>query len=308
MRKLPTFIATLLLALNAAAFDSDPFAGMLFWHASEQTAASWANATTTSENKLTFKNDNFRWDPGFRGGVTLKPASFFDAKLYWTSFTNESNDRIPTGVHVVVPEYFSGFISGNFFFGARQKWRIRMNTLDFEMSHPFNLTHDFTLSPVVGIKAAIVKQNIDTLWQAEIYNSTEKVKSTYLGAGPTFGLSGTWNFAKPFTFVTDITTTFLAGVWDVSDVYKRPYVPLSLTPNATTIKTTLHDSDLGTLMVRYFVGMRWSPPEYKRIRVEVGYDLQYWANQLRLVTFQQLPTHGDLTLQGGTCSFSLDLY
>lgn len=309
MKNLLKYIIALTLAahsISAAALQVTPFAELLVWHASQEPASAWASVITASPESFTPKNNNFGWDPGFRGGIAFAPESYFDTQFYWTYFGTESKDKIPLGAHIITPEFFSGFVSDNFFFGAQQDWNMTINLLDLEISHAFNVTQNFTLRPSVGIKGASINQKIDTLWQADIYNATEKVKSNYLGIGPSFGLRGVWDFAKTFAFVADVSTAFMWGKWDVTDTYKRPYVPLSLTPDATTIKTELNDSELGTLMLQYFVGLKWSPDAFPRVNVELGYEMQYWANQLRLITFQQLPTHGDLTLQGGTCSFSID--
>ena len=54
-------------------------------------------------------------------------------------------------------------------------------------------------------------------------------------------------------------------------------------------------------MLRYFAGIDWTYEAKASVALKVGYEMQYWMNQLRLPLFQQVPVHGDLTLQGGTC-------
>lgn len=311
MKKLFKFIMTVSIAayaVNASALEVTPFAGLLVWQASQQSASSWANVIGVNPDKYTLQNDDFGWDPGFRGGLSFDPKGFFDTKLYWTYFTSDTKDSIPLDIHLVTPEFFSGFLSDNDFFGAKQEWKLDYHTVDLELSHAFNITDTITLRPIIGVKAASINQTIDVLWQALLFNSTEKVTSNYLGIGPSFGVNGAWQISKQLEFVSEFAGAFMWGRWNIKDTYKRPYEPLSLTPNATTITTKLNDSELGTLNLRYFVGLHWSPQALSRLSVEIGYDMQYWANQLRVTTFQQLPTHGDLTLQGGTCSFSFDFY
>jgi hypothetical protein len=67
----------------------------------------------------------------------------------------------------------------------------------------------------------------------------------------------------------------------------------------------MKDSSLGSLNLNYFLGLEWIHRGDVTITARLGYELQWWANQQRLPTFQQLPMHGDLTLQGLTCGISV---
>lgn len=291
---------------SAVAVQFSPFITLLAWHASQETASSWASVTSLTLDTFTEENNNFGWDAGFRAGFVYETDSLFDISLYWTHFSTDSDDKIPISDHLVVPEFFSGFLSGDIFFGAKQNWKLEMNMVDLEMARQFNIARNIMLRPKIGIKGGTINQNIDTLWQAELYNSTEKVKSHYWGVGPNFGLGGLWHITETFNFMSSLSAAFMWGEWNVSDVYKRPEI-LGL-HDATTITTKLKDSDLGTLNMQFFVGLNWSPKALEGLHVGVGYEMQYWANQLRLTTFQQLPTHGDLIIQGATCKISVDLY
>ncbi len=307
MKKLHSFIISILFALHAPSafsFQATPFIELLVMQASQETASTWATVVATDE--FSEKNNDFGWDAGFRGGFTFETESFADIKLYWTHFSTDSDAKIPIAGHLVIPEFFSGFLSGDIFFGAKQNWDIEMNMVDLEMSHQFNIAKNISLRPMIGIKGGTINQNIDTQWQAVLYNATEKVESNYWGIGPNFGISGMWNITETLNFMSSLAAAFMWGEWDVKDVYKRPSVPGLVDP--TTITTKMSGSELGTLALNYFVGLNWSPKALPRVNVGIGYELQYWANQVRLPTFEQLPTHGDLTLQGATCRFSLDLY
>ena len=96
------------------------------------------------------------------------------------------------------------------------------------------------------------------------------------------------------------------GNWKVSDMYNRPGALLGIiTP--TTITTDLNDAKLGTLMFNYFLGLEWFYRGRSDLSLQLGYEMQFWPNQVRLTMFQQLPTHGDLTLQGATCRIHINL-
>jgi hypothetical protein len=309
MKKLLTTALLISLAVrsfSALALEISPFAELLVWQVSEESSSAWANVATLNESEFSFENNQFGFSPGFRGGIGFEPKSYFDTKAYWTYFSTKSQDSIPVGAHIVIPEFFSGFLSRNFFFGAEQDWRITMNVVNLEISHPYKVADHLSIRPALGVMGASLDQTISTLWQAELYNAHEKMTNDFLGFGPTFGISGEWEFIKQFSLVTDFSIAFLWGHWDISDVYTRPYVAFSLTPEATVITTELNDSAVGTLMLDYFLGIQWAPKTLPNMSIQLGYEMQFWSDQLRLTTFQQLPTHGDLTLQGGTCSISID--
>jgi hypothetical protein len=67
----------------------------------------------------------------------------------------------------------------------------------------------------------------------------------------------------------------------------------------------MKDSSLGVPVLRYFLGLEWVHKGNVTLNARVGYELQWWANQQRMLAFQQLPMHGDLTIEGLTCGVSI---
>jgi len=289
----------------------EPFADLLYWHASQETASSWASITSGSSNTVQFKapNVDFNWNLGFRGGVTYEAEhNDWDSSLAWTYFQAKTNSNIKTTAQLVFPEFFSGFSSGNFFFGGGINWRLNMNMLDFDFGHKFAIGKSLIIRPAIGIKGGTINQTANCVWNAVLYNSTEQVKNNFMGIGPSFRLDSRWNVYKNFSLIGNFATALMWGNWKISDVYNRPNVPLVV--NATTITTNMHNEQLGTMMFDYCLGLEWassSKPGKPEIKLQIGYEMQFWSNQLRLPTFQQLPVHGDLTLQGATCRIIIDL-
>lgn len=319
MKKLLIYILGLLMSLqplSAGAREVSPFAHLLVWQASEESSAFWANVTSEPvSNTLIFspKNVNFEWDRGFRAGFLYEPECYFwDTKLYWTYYPTNKNMNVPLGAELVTPEFFSGFLSQDvtklqgIYLGANLNWQLIMNTIDLEASHKVILGKSLIIRPSIGIKGASINQTIHANWNALVYVATEKVENNFLGAGPSFGIAGDWNLYGPLNLIGNFSTAFLWGRWNVNDTYKRPSALFGLvTP--TTINTSMKRSMFGTLMLDYFVGLEWRHSGRSHVTLQLGYEMQYWANQLRLPTFQQLPLHGDLTLQGGTCGIYVDL-
>lgn len=296
-------------SLGAYAAGVSAFGDLLVWHASEETTSIWSSVITTSPPNTTdfdAKNINFNWDPGFRVGIAYEPVNpFWDTKLSWTHFTTQSRINSPPANQLIIPEFFSGFLSENVFFGSNIDWKLAMNMIDLEASHQFNVTPSFILRPAIGIKGGTIDQTVDTLWNAVLYTSTEKVRNNFSGIGPSFGIDANWNFYHELNLVGRFSTAFMWGNWNVRDTYARPSALFGfITP--TTITTKMNHSELGTLMFNYFLGLEWIHQGKSTVTLKLGYEAQSWANQLRLLTFQQLPLHGDLTLQGATCGISID--
>ncbi|HSX21062.1 MAG TPA: Lpg1974 family pore-forming outer membrane protein [Gammaproteobacteria bacterium] len=285
-----------------------PEVDILVWHVSQEPTSTWANiAQTGGSHTFTLKapNVDFNWDVGVKIGALYEASSgLWDSGLYWTYFKAKTTSNVANSLQLVFPEFFSGFISQNFFFGGSLDWRLLMNMFDYELGHKFNVGKSFALRPFIGIKGGTIYQTINCDWNAILYTATEKVKHNFFGIGPSFGIDTTWKFYKNFSLRGDFSAALLWGNWKISDTYSRPYVPFVVDP--TTITTDMHHTQLGTLMLDYFLGLAWNATKKPGLSLQIGYEVQWWTNQLRMPTFQQLPVHGDLTLQGATCRIILD--
>lgn len=294
--------------LNVRAEATSIIADFLHWHASEQTSSIWASTLSSSGKTLDFDatNVNFGWDKGFRGGVLHQlECTHWDTGFYWTHFRTKANKGFAIGDQIVIPEFFSGFLSGNFFFGANINWQLTMNMIDFVVGRKFEIDDSFSLRPSIGIKGGTINQTINTEWNAGFYTSRERVKNNFSGGGPSLGIEGQWNIVDSLSIFGDFSTAFMWGNWKVNDTYSRPSALFGVvTP--TTITTSMNNSKLGTVMYRYRMGLEWRCPGKLPLTFQLGYEMQFWPNQLRIPTFQQLPVHGDLTLQGGTCQVRIN--
>ncbi len=284
-----------------------PFADFLYWRAAE-TNSSWATTITFPSNTINViqSQPNFNTHAGVRVGLLYSPGDhFWDTKFSYTYFTTQTNSNIHLGLQLVSSLFFSGsfFISSNLFFGGMSTWDLTMNMADVEISHAFHPTPTLTLSPKVGIKAGTINQSININWNAFIYHSTEKLTNNFSGIGPSFGINADWNFINNFSLVGDVSAALMYGKWKDNDIYHRP---ATLFTTATTISSGANDSRLGTAMLDYYLGLQWRHRGKSHVTVRLGYEGQYWPNQLRLIAVQQLRTFGDLTFQGATCNVTIN--
>lgn len=296
--------------LTAKATSVQPFLDLLAWRASESTGG-WATTLTFPGNSTIVNQNNINSNTrlGMKAGVLYAPeGNFWDTKFYWTYFPASSTKTIPVGNKLVTSLFFSGsfFISKNIFFGGSADWQLDMNTIDLEASHAFKPIPTLTFTPKVGIKSASINQEIDATWDAIIYTANEDVTNNFIGIGPSFGLDTKWNVYQNFSLIGDISTALMYGRWNGKDVYHRPPALSGIIP-PTTITTSMNQSKLGAMMMDYYLGLEWVHQGRSRVAVNLGYEMQYWAGQLRLIAIQQFPPLGDLTLQGATCGITIDL-
>lgn len=312
MKKLVKHILFLLISLcstTAMASDFSTFADLFYWRASEETGSSWASDVTTPRpGDLTFTPESVNFDkrPGFRIGMIYQPPSFWDTKLYWTHYFTKTSSDAARGAQIIVPEFFSGFLSGDLFFGGAVNWQIAMNTIDLEAGHQFTPIRSLAIRPSIGVKGAMINQTINTTLDAVIYTATERAKNDFRGIGPTLGLAASWNIYDSLNLVGSFSAAYMWGSWNANDTYQRPSALGGLiTP--TTITTNMNNSQLGTMMFDYFVGFELLHPQKSRYSINLGYEMQSWSNQLRLTVFQILPVRSDLIFQGAICRLKIDL-
>lgn len=305
-------LCVLMMSMSSAyATGFSIFAQELFWHASEQTAGIWSNEIPLSSffapDQFAYSPQeiNFNWSRGFRGGVHyVTENDVWDTAFVWTYFPAESSPSHNTGAQIIIPNFFSGYVSGNYFFGASLDWLLNMNMFDVSVSHPFKILPSVILQPAIGIKAGTIDQTIHATWNAIDYVAKENLIHNYSGIGPSLGVGAKWNIYEQFNLLANLSGAFLWGSWNVRDTYNRPSAFL-VAP--TTISTTMNQSYLGTMMLDYLFGVEWRYQGRSQVAIQLGYEMQYWLNQLRVVSFQQNPTHGDLTIQGATCGMTIDL-
>ena len=309
-----TLLLVLLVACRqASAAGVTPYGDVLVWHASEETSSIWSSTIAESGTTHSFSaaNVDFDWDPGFRIGLAhQRDAESWDTRLYWAYFHTSADMSQAPGLDVIIPEFFSGFISGSdlLFDSAALNWGLSYNTLDFELGRTIRLGEALSIRPSMGLKAALIDQKITARWASLLGPAaTERVDHDFQGIGPAFGIAGRWNSPRlpNWSVVGSFSAALLWGEWNIEDTFERtdPGLPLSAYGAFTT---SMNDSSLGTLNLNYFLGLQWVRPGDVTITGRLGYELQWWANQQRLPTFQQLPMHGDLTLEGLSCGVSLE--
>lgn len=284
---------------------------LLYWHVGEG-ATSWAATILLDPPAYDQASLSFGWDFGFRAGLGYRlNYDQWDTKLYYTWFRTEAADTAEVSSPEIggISSYFlGGYIElpRSIFHSAHLQWSVLFNMFDWELGRHFLVKKTLMLRPWVGAKGGWIHQTIHSQWRAhDGLRAQENLKNNFWGLGPSGGFNSEWRLSvsekRFFSFFNNLSCAYLWGKWNCSDVYFDTY------PAQVTVNTP--GTMLGALAVTAFSGIGWSITfnrERSRFSARLGYELQYWFNQLKIVTFNELRLSHDLTLQGGTCDLSFN--
>lgn len=302
----------------------DVFAGLIVWTAKEVGADCWAEVIR--KNGLNSSNDlrevHFGWDPGFRVGVGYgMEHDQWDTQLYYTYFYTRGTDHVSKEPGTVHSTFLGNFyvdnplglgLSGPAYESASIDWAIRYHIFDWEVGRHFWVSKALAVRPFVGLKGGWIHQSIHSKWKnASLLNfllfnvGIEDIKNRFWGIGPTVGVNTKWIlFAAQnhlFGLVGDFSGALMFGHWSFSDRYKNDRQQ-RVTVDSQNFKS-------GAAMIRTFLGFEWSGDfSEKRFRfsTKLGYEMQFWLDQLQFYSFTGGRLDNALTLQGGTLGFRFD--
>jgi hypothetical protein len=299
------------------------FADLLVWTAREAGADCWAEVLTSTSDS--FSNDllpvNFGWDPGFRVGLGYEMNhDSWDTQFSYTWFYTHGKDAISGGPGSVHSTFVGAFyvdnptgqnLSGLSYESATIDWTIHFNMFDWELGRDFWISKALSFRPFLGIKGGWIDQSIHTKWYnpnlsgAQLFHiGTENIKNDFWGVGPSGGINTEWNLLKgqnELYLFGDFSGAMMWGHWAFADVYEND-LPQKVT-------NSLRNINSGASMFRTFMGFGWDYTSDKnryRFSTKLGYEMQFWLDQLQFYSFIGGRLVNELTLQGGTLEFSFD--
>lgn len=273
---------------------------------------------------------DFHYDPGVRVAAGYDfGRDNWDTFLVWTYHYNSATDRVKQIVEdplnspldqtfILVPIRIEALDEGssidpnweNFNLAADgfSKWQVRLNSVDFEMGYDYFFSHRFSVRPHLGLKAAWldmhyrVKHNtiyiIHQFFNDPFASASARGKSDYWGVGPRFGLDGYLHIGWGFSLYGKIAGALLYGEYDAQ--YR--IVINNLSNSALDSDITLKQDDYYRLRVtnQMAVGLEWGWcfSQNYFFSLHIGWEAQYWWNQLEIPFFSSFQPDGDLTLSG----------
>lgn len=306
---------------NPNSRDFDIFADLIVWTAREAGPDCWAEVISSDDSTLSneLRQVHFGWDPGFRVGFSYgMKHDQWDTQAYYTWFHTRGKDHVSINQGTVHSTFLGNFyvdnpdgkgISGPSYHKASIGWTIRFNMFDWELGRNFWVSRSLALRPFLGVKGGWIDQSIHSKWQnphvsnAEFFNlGTEDLKNNFWGIGPQAGINTKWNLfasqSQSFNLFGDISGALMWGHWSFSDLFRNDL--------GQQVSIDLQDINSGASMLRTFMGIGWDA-NFNQNRylfcAKLGYEMQFWLDQLQFYSFVGGRLNNGLTLQGGTLEF-----
>ncbi len=298
------------------------FADVLVWSAKESGTDNWAqvfSGSGTSES-IDLRQVSFHWNVGYRVGFDWGMRhDRWDTQLYYTWFRAKGSDHASTNGEIA-----SSFL-GNFYINnpngegtgptyrnACIQWTILFNMFDWDLGRNYWVSRALSLRPFIGLKGGWIDQTVHSKWEdpnvadPEVFGvATENLKNDFWGIGPSFGLDTRWKLGAvcihSFNLFGDFSGALMWGHWRLKDVYKND------APQEVAIVLP-HISGAAS-MFRAFMGFGWDATfnkERLNFSLRLGYEAQFWLDQLQFYSFNRGRLANELTLQGGTVDVRFD--
>lgn len=302
----------------------DLFADLLVWCAQESGSENWAEVITSDGLKThcDVRDIRFDWNAGFRVGLGYGISrDQWDTQFYFTRFHTRGRDHVSSEPGSVFSSFLGNFyvdnptgagISGVAYQRAGVKWTIHFNVLDWELGRNFWVSKALSLRPFVGLKGGWIHQSIHSRWHnpnrtgAEFFKTgIENLKNNFWGVGPSAGLNTKWDLLvrenHSFHLFGDLSGAIMWGHWSFRDVYKNDI--------QQKVTSKLSHINGGSTMLRTILGLGWDANFNRdrfRFSTRLGYEMQFWLDQLQFYSFDTGRLSNALTLQGGTLEFRFD--
>lgn len=301
-----------------------PFAQLLTLKLTEGSAENWAQEITplgtgSLAGTARLVDAPFEWNAAVRAGIERAwPEECTSMRLYYTYFGTSATNH-------AAGEVYSAFL-GNFFadnpdgtgFGPKYRsadvdWDVQFHTIDLEFARTFAISQALTMRPFVGVKSAIIRQDIDSRWYRPIdstghdyqFNSaTETLKQDFWGIGPAIGFDALVPLSMTPTHSLQAYFTpsaaLMYGNWNFSEVYQTDGPTSTTIPTPSTIAINSDPIHGAATMLRFALGVEWEQPGCRvSTRVRLGYEAQVWLNQMQFYSYNMGRLNNLMSLQGG---------
>jgi hypothetical protein len=300
------------------------FVAPIIWTAKEAGTDCWAEAITSDQNSISndLKQVHFGWDIGFRVGAGYgMQHDQWDTNLFYTWFHTKGKGSTTKGRGTIHSTFLGNFyvdnpkgagLSGPSYESASIDWTIGFHMFDWNLGRNFWISKSLSLGPFIGVKGGWIHQFIHSKWQnphlsgAEFFNvGIENIKNNFWGIGPEIGINTQWVLfsgqSQMLSLFGDIAGSIMWGHWSFSDVFNND-LPQQVIVNVQPVKS-------GASMMRVFTGLEWKinfQQNCYQLSTKLGYEMQFWLNQLQFYSFTGGRLNNTLTLQGGTLEFCFD--
>lgn len=287
------------------------------WWKAQQDGLTYAFNGTTDRNltlnaeKGSLHEPHFKYEPGFKVGLgVLSNHDNWDFYSQYTWLKVEESDTKNEFHNKGTDNYLLGTDTFNFgsnprFAEMEGKWGLNFNVLDIEMGRNFWLSKRLTMRPHVGMKFSWIKQDFDVHGEDyTLLDAPSKLDYEFdlhqFGVGVRAGLDNSFYMANKWSIFGDLAVT---GLWNSfkssrEDTYQATPASTEFEPAHVHYRphsvTAVLELDLGLRFETIFSKGRYM------YMLQAGWETQVWFNQGQFVSFNSLPTPGNLSMQGLT--------
>ena len=298
------------------------FADALFWTVREGAAENWAQIITpqssgwTNIGTATLIDAPFDWKAGLRVGAGVQRDDGSDMTLYYTNFHTSATSQASGEVYSAFMANFyidntDGTDYGPHYHHASILWDFNFHTIDFEIGQNYTIGTNFELRPFLGLKAAIIKQTIKSNWlypintSSHTYNfisGTEDLNLGFWGIGPSLGATMTMPLCRKDRYNLKLFGTpsgaIMFGHWTFDEEYNNSQATITFDTSPVTGAAT---------MLRGVIGLEWEQ-YFSRMTstVRLGYEAQYWLNQMQFYSYNMGRLNNVTSLQGGFLEWQIN--
>lgn len=300
------------------------YADALCWHTSEG-GTEWvlnpkqhtSSALDTDEHT---RKVDFGWDWGFRVGLGYSmDHDEWDSQMSYTWFRASKEDSVSLQQHTLSTHGYSQYLVPTFsidgtvslpetslYTQGEISWRVHFQMADWDLGRYYNVSKHLSFRPHVGVKGGIIHQQIHQDFALLNVVQHTALKNDYWGVGPSAGVDTKWDLGSAWTHMFNLFCDVSGAVmWGHFNVEQESIDNLQGKNNWTNLSR-----NLGTTMVRFFMGFGWETnfnADMCHVGLKLGWEAQYWFRQNQLMKVNHLQrVSDDLAFQGGTLDLRFD--
>lgn len=310
-----------------------PYVDLLYWKLTEGSAENWAQEITPvgSSGTATLVDAPFEWDAGLRVGLEYALVDLGTqadagprASLYYTYFdTGASNEAAGDVYSAFLGNFFAGNPDGTGF-GPHYEyghidWDVQFHTIDLELGREFVVSRALVLRPFVGLKSAIIRQQIHSSWHDPIDSAsqdyqfgtaTENLTQNFWGIGPAVGFEARAPLSlrpdQAISVYFSPSGSLMYGSWEFSDQFNTDGPTSTTIPEPSSIAINSEPIHGAATMLRLACGLEWEQCSRRvNTRLRVGFEGQVWLNQMQYYSYNMGRLNNLMSLQGSLLELAI---
>lgn len=285
----------------------------------------WSINETGTDRYIKPRDQGFEFDPGFRIGLGYN-FGYDDWDLHFgytwhsTHIHSSVKGRNIIGILTLLPDANSALSYVGYEYG-KSSWRNQFNVWDLDLGRNYYVGKHLAVKPMLGLKATYIRQHLHASFedadlgaQAVAWdNISGRFKSKFWGIGPKIGMLGEWELGYGFSLFGNLHTAALYGQFKT----KSDLVAIATAGRVGAGPALVGSNSGGHISDEFYrlrmmaytaIGLEWSRCfwDWFNFSMHIGFEGQYWWQQMEFLNFNETAPSGDLSLTGINAGFRFD--